>query len=463
MKNLYLVILLLAQQIYSQTIGLQRVISGLNVPVELVNAGDSRLFIVEQGGLIRILNIQGNNSTINAIPFLDVNTIVNQGGGEKGLLGLAFHPNYATNGTFFISYTRPLATPVSGVDCENVIAKYQVSSNRDIANINGTVVLTIQQPYNNHNGGCIRFGTDGYLYIGIGDGGSANDPENRSQNLNTLLGKLLRINVDNTTTYTIPQDNPFVGIDGRDEIWAYGLRNPWKFSFDTTNNQLWIADVGQNTWEEINRQPTTAVGLNYGWRCKEGNVDFITVPACTSTLTAPLVTVSHARPESYCSITGGYVYRGTQYPNLFGKYIFGDFCNDKIGITDSTTGATTYTNDLGDYSISSFGEDNSKNLYLVDYEGTIYKITDTSPLSTASFFESKTKIFPNPTEGILNISSEDAISNLKIYNLTGQEVFEKSGNFKESNIDIRSFAKGVYFLKIWDVNNNSFSQRVIKD
>jgi glucose/arabinose dehydrogenase len=460
MKNVFFLGVLFVQYAFSQTLGIQQVATGFSSPVELVNAGDNRLFVVEQGGLIKILN--PTTGVVNATNFLNVTSLVNQGGGEKGLLGLAFHPNYATNGTFFISYTRSLTPSVSGVDCESVVAKYQVSANADVANATGNIIYTLQQPFSNHNGGCIRFGPDGFLYIGIGDGGSANDPGNRSQNLTTNLGKLLRVNIDGTSTYTIPAGNPFVGVAGNDEIWAYGLRNPWKFSFDFTTNNIWIADVGQNEWEEVNRQSSTAAGLNYGWRCKEGNVDFNTSPACTGTLTAPLVVASHGSPETYCSITGGYVYRGTQYPNLVGKYIFGDYCNDKFGITNISTGATTYSADLGSYSVSSFGEDNSKNLYMVDYGGIIYKIVDTS-LSTDSFFESKTKLFPNPVNSILSITSENVLSELKIYNFSGQEVIKATVNSKEASINTSALAKGVYFVKVWDENSNYFSQRLIKE
>ena len=243
-KILILCILLFSNNIHSHNVTLESFGPSFDSPVEIKHAGDDRLFIVEQPGEIKILN---SNGTVNSTPFLDIKDKVYYGG-ERGLLGLAFHPNYPSTPYFFVNYTNN-----SG---DTVIAKYSVSSNPDIANTNETILLTIDQPYTNHNGGCINFGPDGYLYIGMGDGGSGGDPQNYSQNLNSLLGKMLRIDVDNGSPYAVPNDNPY-----GDEIWASGLRNPWKFSFDT-NGDLWIADVGQYTWEEINLVTNDPGGLN---------------------------------------------------------------------------------------------------------------------------------------------------------------------------------------------------------
>ena len=262
-KILILCILLLFNNIYSQNVTLESFGPSFDDPVEIKHAGDDRLFIVEQPGEIKILN---SNGTVNSTPFLDIRDEVSTNASERGLLGLAFHPNYPSTPYFFVNYTNN-----SG---DTVIAKYSVSSDPDIANTNETILLTIDQPYSNHNGGCINFGPDGYLYIGMGDGGSGGDPQNYSQNLNSLLGKMLRIDVDNGDPYAIPNDNPY-----GDEIWASGLRNPWKFSFDT-NGDLWIADVGQYTWEEINLVTNDPGGLNYGWRCYEGNHTFNTSSNC---------------------------------------------------------------------------------------------------------------------------------------------------------------------------------------
>ncbi|MDP5027802.1 MAG: PQQ-dependent sugar dehydrogenase, partial [Flavobacterium sp.] len=302
----------------AQTIALQSFATGLTSPVEITHAGDSRLFVVEQSGKIKIINANG---TVNTTPFLNLTSLISTGG-ERGLLGLAFHPNYATNGYFFVNYTN-----TSG---NTVIARYSVSSgNSNIANTTGTILMTITQPYSNHNGGSIKFGPDGYLYIGMGDGGSGGDPGNRAQNINENLGKMLRIDVNSTIApyYTNPATNPYVGVAGNDEIWAIGLRNPWKFSFNRLNGDLWIADVGQGSVEEIDKvvNPLTA-GLNFGWRCYEGNSTYnSTGCAPASTMTFPFT--QYARSGGACSVTGGYFYTGSMYPNFQNKYFFTDYCD----------------------------------------------------------------------------------------------------------------------------------------
>jgi glucose/arabinose dehydrogenase len=297
----------------SQTIDIQSFGTGFTKPVEIVNSGDTRLFVVEQTGRIKILN---TNGATNATPFLNLSGLVSTNANERGLLGLAFHPNYATNGFFFVNYTN-----LSG---NTVIARYSRSSGAgsspDIASTTGTTLLTITQPFNNHNGGSLKFGPDGYLYIGMGDGGSGNDPGNRSQNINENLGKMLRIDVNSTVApfYTNPSTNPYVGVSGNDEIWAIGLRNPWKFSFNRLNGDLWIADVGQDAREEVNKIPSPLPATaNFGWRCYEGDIGAITsgCVAQSSTYT-PIAAPSHAAPDNNCSITGGYVYTGSTYPNL---------------------------------------------------------------------------------------------------------------------------------------------------
>jgi glucose/arabinose dehydrogenase len=245
----------------AQEIELEQFATGFTNPIEIVHAGDSRLFVVEQGGIIRILNADGS---VNPNPFLNISNLVSTGS-EQGLLGLAFHPDYDDNGYFYVNYTNTAG--------HTVVARYSVNpTDPSLADATSQLpLLTINQPYENHNGGCLRFGPDGYLYIATGDGGSGGDPENRAQNLETLLGKILRIDVDNGNPYVVPATNPFMGVGGADEIWAYGLRNPWKFSFNRNNGDLWIADVGQNAVEEINKVVSNPGGLNYGWRCYEGN------------------------------------------------------------------------------------------------------------------------------------------------------------------------------------------------
>lgn len=362
----------------------RRIVSGVSRPV-LVTApqGDfERLFIVQQQGTIRIYDM--TNAQLISTPFMDINSIV--GGGtsgqdERGLLGLAFHPNYATNGFFYVYYTN------NGSD--TTVARYSVStSNPNIANTaSAQIVLTQNQPFTNHNGGMIAFGpNDGYLYIGLGDGGSSNDPQGNGQNTNTRLGKMLRIDVDGGTPFAIPPDNPFAGPGAPlDEIWASGLRNPWRFSFDRENGDLYIADVGQFQWEEIDIQPgTSAGGENYGWRCMEGN-NCTGLSGCTcnsAALTDPKQIYSHG---SGCSITGGNVYRGCAMPDMHGIYFYADWCSNQIwsfvwngsSVTQFTS-RTTELNPPGSQSISGvtgFGEDAYGEIYICDWNGgEIFKI-----------------------------------------------------------------------------------------
>ena len=266
MKKLVLIISFFTFSANAQTVALQSFATGFTSPVEITHpVGDSRFFVVQQGGIIKVVSSTG---TVNATPFLTLTTATILTGSERGLLGLAFHPNYATNGYFYVNYTR-------AGDGATVIARYSVSANPDIANTTGTVLLTIAQPYSNHNGGSLKFGPDGYLYIGMGDGGSGGDPDNRAQNINDNLGKILRIDVDSASPYGIPPTNPYVGIAGNDEIWAIGVRNPWKFSFNRLNGDMWVADVGQSGAEEIDKIVSPLpTGLNFGWRCYEGNVTY---------------------------------------------------------------------------------------------------------------------------------------------------------------------------------------------
>jgi len=340
-------------------------------------SGDSRLFVVEQGGLIRIIK----DGVVLPIPFLDIKSRISSSG-ERGLLGLAFHPDYAANGFFYVDYTNP-----SG---DTVIAQFSVSANDpDVADPASDVqLLMIPQPFSNHNGGMIAFSpADGFLYIGMGDGGSGNDPGNRAQEItDQLLGKILRIDVDSDDfpqdpdrNYAIPVDNPFVNIVGDDEIWAYGVRNPWRWSFDRETADLWIGDVGQANREEVDFQPADSVGgENYGWRCMEGfRCTGLSGCVCDdSSLTLPIHDYTH-NPE--CSITGGYIYRGESIPLLRGAYFFADFCSAKIwsmrydgmNVFDFQvrTAELDPGNGLNIRGINSFGEDAEGNLYIVDQSG----------------------------------------------------------------------------------------------
>jgi glucose/arabinose dehydrogenase len=344
-------------------IELEPLASGLSSPVYVTSARDStnRLFIVERGGRIKVLAEGAAAPTL----FLDISSRA-VAGGEQGLLGLAFHPQFETNRRFFVNYTRRS-------DGATVVAEYRASaSNPNVADPTESVVLVIAQPFANHNGGMIEFGPDGFLYIAMGDGGSASDPGNRAQNINELLGKILRIDVDNPgggLAYSSPSDNPFFGATaGRDEIYAIGLRNPFRFSFDRGTGQLWAGDVGQGDREEVD---VITRGGNYGWRVFEGTRCTNSDPQLCNTLSAiaPIAEYSHANGR--CSITGGYVYRGARLSLPLGSYIFGDFCTGEIFLFNE--GAQTLLLDT-DMSISSFGEDEAGEIYVVDLSGSIHRI-----------------------------------------------------------------------------------------
>ena len=347
---------------------LEPVLSGLNSPVYVTNAhdGHNRLFIVEQPGRIKVLQPGASTATV----FLDITSRV-LSGGERGLLGLAFHPQFSTNRRFFVDYTRQS-------DGATVIAEYRASaSDANVADTGETVLLVIAQPFSNHNGGMVEFGPDQFLYIGMGDGGSANDPGNRAQNTSELLGKILRIDVDHESgglPYASPSDNPFFGAAaGRDEIYAYGMRNPWRFSFDRVTGQLYVGDVGQGAREEID---IVTRGGNYGWRVMEGNQcnPSFNGGACTPIGIAPIADYSHSGGR--CSITGGYVYRGSRSSLPTGAYVYGDFCTGEIFLFSGGTTSLLLDTPLG---ISSFGEDEAGEVYVVGIEGTVNRIKNPNP------------------------------------------------------------------------------------
>jgi glucose/arabinose dehydrogenase len=454
-KILQLCVFLFASSVFSQTIALQTFASGFSSPVAIVNAGDERLFVVQRGGLIRIVNANG---TINATPFLSLSSII-VAGGERGLLGLAFHPDYETNGRFYVNYTR------SG-DGATVIARYNVSdSDPNSANpASAEILLTIAQPFSNHNGGSLNFGPDGYLYIGMGDGGSGGDPSNFGQNLNSLLGKMLRIDVNGETGYAIPADNPYVGIAGEDEIWAVGVRNPWKFSFDRQTGDLWIADVGQNAIEEINKATSTEAGLNYGWRCYEGNSPYNT-SGCggSSNYTFPVAQYTHASTGG-CSLTGGYVYTGTTYPNLQNKYIFADYCNNRIGYVATSGGAITWTPNSFTGNIASFGEDVNGELYVAGISnGIISRVIDTS-LSTTDFEQNGLSLFPNPANNSFTIRNSNLLNlnELSIYDAMGKRITnQKIDVIETTTVDIEYLSPGLYFVSVEGINGSKFTSKLV--
>ncbi len=347
---------------------LESVVSGLEPSTAVVNAGDGsgRLFLTEQTGRIRILE----DAQLLPEPFLNLSSSLSAGG-EQGLLGLAFHPQYADNGRLFVNYTD--------LQGNTVVAEYHVSDDPNVADPGSArVLLTIEQPYSNHNGGNLVFGPDGYLYIGTGDGGSGGDPEGNGQDLGALLGKMLRIDVDTGDPYGVPADNPFVDTTGaQPEIWAYGLRNPWRYSFDRATGDLWIADVGQNSFEEVNRQPADSLGgENYGWNTMEASSCYSDEGALSDCDTSGLVlpVTEYGRDEG-TSVTGGYVYRGEAIPELVGSYVFGDFGSGAIWhvVPGDTGGYTRNTLLETGLSIVAFGEDEAGELYMVDYSGTVHR------------------------------------------------------------------------------------------
>ncbi len=338
-----------------------------SAPIEFTHAGDGseKVYVAEQAGLIRVFENQKNVS--QAQTFLDIRSRV-ASGGETGLLGLTFHPSFRSNGYFFVNYTRR-----SSSQLQTVISRFKTGTNGMAEASSEAILLTFDQPYSNHNGGKIAFGPDGYLYIATGDGGSGGDPQNNAQNLKNLLGKILRIDVNSTQegNYGVPSDNPFVtGTEGnRKEIYAYGLRNPWKFSFEAGANRLWLADVGQNEIEEID---LIVKGGNYGWKIKEGNECYANNPGCSmSGLISPVY--SYRQGSDGRSITGGFVYKGKKYSTeLDGKYVFGDYVSGKIWALNYTGNSLATDSGISFdrvNTISSFGEDADGELYVLDHGG----------------------------------------------------------------------------------------------
>ena len=341
---------------------------GLQLPVHIAHAGDEsgRMFVVEQGGRVQLLQAGAPLSP----PFLDIASRVSCCG-ERGLLSIAFPPAFASKGYFYVNYTNTVG--------DTIIARYRLSASPHLADpTSEEIILTMRQPFANHNGGQLAFGPDGFLYIGIGDGGSGGDPQNNAQNPTSLLGKLLRIDVESGgALYAIPVSNPFVNASSaRPEIWALGLRNPWRFSFDRQTGDLYIGDVGQNTYEEVNFQlATSAGGENYGWNLMEGAHCFRSETCNQAGLTLPVVEYTH---EQGCSVTGGMVYRGRRFPQLQGIYFYADYCSGRVwGLRhDGSTWQSTLLFETP-YTITSFGEDEEGELYLTDYSaGDIYLIAD---------------------------------------------------------------------------------------
>lgn len=441
-------------------INLELFASGFSNPVNIKHAGDDRLFVVERAGFIKILNADG---TVNSTPFLDIDDLVTNFGGEQGLLAVAFHPNYESNGYFYVNYIDN--------DGDTVISRF-TRSTENLADANSEfVLLNVAQPYVNHNGGDLHFGSDGYLYISLGDGGSSGDPLNHGQRLNSLLGKLLRIDVDGTNAgeYGIPADNPFVSNSAAlDEIWAYGLRNTWKFSFDKDTQDLWTADVGQNFIEEINRVPSTSTGgENYGWKCYEGTDAFFSSTDCDNIIhEEPVAEYSHV--STRCSITGGYVYRGELQSSLEGYYFFADFCSDEIGyVKDNTSGGydLEFILDYTGQGWSAFGEDSNGELFITSlYTGNVFRIVE-DPLSVDDISTNEIKMFPNPANNSLTfdfVSSENHIDSINIYDVQGKSVKSHS-QFEQqlTTISTKSLNSGIYIVEIIGINGNKSIRKLV--
>lgn len=428
--------MLVSYSVNAQSFNLTTVATGFNSPLNIQHAQDERLFIVEQGGRIKILNPDGS---IEATPFLNLSGSISSGG-ERGLLGLAFHPNYADNGFFFVNYTNP--------NGNTQISRFSVDPlNPNIADPASELgFLTIVQPYANHNGGCIAFGPDGYLYIGMGDGGSGGDPQNYSQNTSSLLGKMLRIDINNPSgnlNYSIPADNPFFGsATEAQEIWAYGLRNPWKFSFDRDTGDLWIADVGQNAYEEINKVSYTEAGINYGWRCYEGDQNYNTSGcADPSTMEFPIAVYPHSVGSS---ITGGYVYRGPENTTLQGHYLFADFVSGYLGVLDPLDGMVVFEQDLSQ-NWASFGEGIDGSLYITAFNGVVYKIEPEVILGQNDSIITL-GISPNPAHDHIVLSTKDLYEYI-IYDAKGQQIFANKVKQDQILINTSTWQSGIYFVQ----------------
>jgi glucose/arabinose dehydrogenase len=430
--------------------------SGLTSPVGIVNAGDSRLFVVNQRGSIHIINSDG---TINPQPFLDIHDRIVYAG-ERGLLGVAFHPQYKTNGFFYVNYI--------GTGDSTHISRFKVDvSNADVADSSSELkLMTISQPFTNHKGGELCFGPDGYLYIGLGDGGSSGDPGKRAQNPMDYHGKMLRIDVDHGNPYSVPASNPFYGSTTTlNEIWALGLRNPWRYSFDRLTGDLWIADVGQSAFEEIDVQPANSKGgENYGWNCYEGNQPYNNT-GCVSVdqMTFPAYVYNH-NPE--CSITGGYVFRGSTTSSFYGHYFFADYCSDRIW-TLHKSGDQWIRQDFGQFSgngFSTFGEDASGQIYIAGVKsGKIYRINDQSTGTKLKETPADIKIISSPYSDIIRVETtgnNKSGMQIEIFDITGKKLYQKS--IQECSYEFNSdfLPASIYFLKV-TFEGNSQTQKLV--
>jgi glucose/arabinose dehydrogenase len=448
----------------AQQFKLAKFSSGYVRPVAVENCGDSRLFVVDEEGKIFICDSSGKR--LNR-PYLDITDRVSYSG-ERGLLGFAFDPNYAVNGFFYVNYINK--------SNNTQISRFRVNPNNpNLANKNTEkFILEIDQPFFNHNGGCTRFGPDGYLYIGMGDGGSQGDPNNYAQNPMSLLGKMIRIDVHHGNPYKIPADNPFVdSTDYRHEIWALGLRNPWRWSFDDSTGDMYIGDVGQSLWEEVDIQSPGDGGHNYGWRCYEGRHPYDTAGCkARKNYFFPAYEYYHADSTGDCAITGGYVYRGTKYPALNGKYLFTDYCSGLFRLLTIVDGKarvkTVYNGD--DNAYVAFGEDVHHELYVCNLsDSSIYHIAygaaQLENISTTQHSEINNLTFsPNPSIGNINITYKSYKAKqvaIRITDVLGEQVYADS-KFAESGVNTWNIQlhipKGNYYLSVVSNSGNVITQ-----
>ena len=445
-------------------IDLVPVATGLDDIVDIVHAGDDRIFCVLQPGTIRIVQ----NGTLLPDTFLNITAQVNDNGWEQGLLGMAFDPEYSQNGFFYVHYT---AFGGSGV---TTISRFQVSAtDPDMADPQSEQVLfTYQQPAGNHNGGDVEFGPDGYLYISLGDGGGAGDSQNNAQTLSNPLGALLRIDVsDPDTTYTIPPENPFANAAGDTlpEIFAYGLRNPWRIGFDAVTGDLWIGDVGQVSWEEVDLWPVGDAynsGPNFGWRCREG------FDAYNMTLCGPLELYLDpliAHPNTpWCSIVGGRVYRGSAFPALYGRYIYTDHCEEQVRSLHPD-GEGGWVSELlsSDHQsgLTCIGEDSSLELYAGNKNnGTLYRIEDALHVSITDPDQKENfRVYPVPADDDLVIvrRSDQGAATASLYDQAGRRVAQVSFNATQARMDVGHLANGMYVMRLEDPNGASIAHRQV--
>lgn len=437
---------------YGQELDIETYVTGLTDPVDIKNAGDDRLFVVERAGTIRI--ITANGELIDE-PFLDISGRV-LSGSERGLLSVEFHPDYSQNGFFYVNYTRREGQNGR----ETVIARYSRDTDNTADNGSELILLTYSQPQGNHNGGSMAFGPDNKLYISSGDGGGGGDQFNNGQNINTPLGALLRLDVDIPAPY-FPSDNPFVGIDGNDAIWAYGLRNAWKFSFDFETENVWIADVGDNpplTNEEVNNiSNANAKGANFGWPCYEGDDPFRTEQCGNmNELTFPVTQYVRNYSFNRCSITGGYVYRGTDFPTLTGRYIFADYCSSELFLLSENSNDFDVFKVSNDFlGLSTFGVSNTNELFVASLpNGIVYRVVDKDVVLDVPENEVKEITFHQDIENkIVTVTFNSSFyaqkAAIEVFTLTGKNVYRAISDDQTSStqLDLSFLDSGVYLLQ----------------